>query len=270
MTHATARENGFALLIVLWALAMLALLGSTVLVTARQDAQVARNLREAALLRAAAHGAVQQAIFRVLDPSAQHWAADDIPRAIRIGDSLVIVRVENENDKVNPSIASVPLLRALLVQVGADPVTAEREAEAIAAWPLGGGVPGQPDATTAQYSAAGLAFAPPGGPFANLDELGAVMGMTPALLARLRPHLTVFTDDDPNMTTHDPFVARALAAIGDTAVSAAPGGAQVVSITADAHGPGRSRFTAREIVRTNARPVGRRYDVLDYEQLWPD
>ena len=270
MMQAMAREKGFALLIVLFALAMLALLGSTVLATARQDAQIARNLREAAVLRAAAHGAVQQAIFRVLDQSAQHWAADDTPRTIRIGDSLVIVRIANENDKVNPNIASVPLLRALLVQVGADSVTAEREADAIVAWRFASGVPGRPDATTARYIAAGLAFGPSGAPFANLDELGAVMGMTPALLARLRPHLTVFTDDDPNMTTRDPFVAQALAAISDTALGARPAGPEVVSITADAHGAGGSRFTAREIVRTNARPVGRRYDVLDYEQLHTD
>ena len=265
MMQPMARQKGFALLIVLFALAMLALLGSTVLATARQDVQIARNLREAAVLRAAAHGAVQQAIFRVLDQSNQHWAADDIPRAIRIGASLVIVRVENENDKVNPNTASVPLLRALLVQVGADPITAEREAEAIVAWRLAGGVPGRPDATTARYIAAGMAYGPSGAPFSNLDELSAVMGMTPALLARLRPHLTVFTDDDPDMTTEDPFVARALASIGDTTLGAGPGGPEVVSITADAHGAGGSRFTAREIVRTNARTVGRRYDVLDYE-----
>ena len=265
MKQATAREKGFALLVVLFALAMLALLGSTVLATARQDAQLARNLREAAVLRAAAHGAVQQAIFRVLDQSAQHWAADDIPRTIRIGASSVIVRVADENDKVNPNTASLPLLRALLAQVGADPATAEREAEAIVAWRLAGGAPGRPDATTARYIAAGLAFGPSGAPFANLDELGAVMGMTPALLARLRPHLTVFTDDDPDMTTRDPYVARALAAIGDTTLGAGPGGPEVVTITADAHGAGGSRFTAREIVRTNARPIGRRYDVLDYE-----
>lgn len=270
MTRPNAREKGFALLIVLFALAMLALLGSTVLATARQATQVARNLREAAILHAAAHGAVQQAVFRVLDQSPQHWAADDIPRAIRIGGSLVIVRVENENDKVNPNIASVALLRALMVQVGAKPVTAEREAEAIVAWRLGGGVPGRPDPTTARYIAAGLAYGPSGAPFANLDELGAVMGMTPALLARLRPHLTVFTDDDPDMTTRDPFVARALAAIGDTAFGAGAGGQQVVSITADAHGAAGSRFTACEIVRTNVRPVGRRYDVLDYEQIRAD
>lgn len=268
MTQATARERGFALLIVLFALAMLALLGSTMLATARQDAQIARNLREAAVLRAAAHGALQQAIFRLLDQSTRRWAADDIPRAIRIGDSLVIVRVENERDKVNLNTASVPLLHALLVQVGANAVTAEREAEAIAAWRQRGGVPGQPDPTTAQYIAAGLAFGPSGAPFADLDELDAVMGMTPALLARLRPHLTVFTDEDPDMSTRDPFVARALAAIGDTAVGAGPGGPRVVSVTVDAHGAGGSRFVAREIVRTNAQLVGRRYDVLDYEQMW--
>jgi general secretion pathway protein K len=263
--QAMAREKGFALLIVLFSLAMLALLGSTVLATARQDVQIARNMREGAVLRAAAHGALQQAIFRVLDQSAEHWAADDIPRTIRLSGSLVIVRVANENDKVNPNTASVPLLRALLIEVGADPVTAEREAEAIVAWRLASGLAGRPDATTAGYIAAGMAFGPSGAPFASLDELSAVMGMTPALLARLRPHLTVFTDADPDMSTRDPFVAQALAAIGDTTLGAGPGGPQVIAITADAHGAGGSRFTAREIVRTNARPVGRRYDVLDYE-----
>lgn len=38
-----------------------------------------------------------------------------------------------------------------------------------------------------------------------LEEAHAVMGMTPALLARLRPHLTVFTDEDPDMSTRDPL-----------------------------------------------------------------
>lgn len=272
MMHAKAREKGFALLIVLFALAMLALLGSTVLATARQDTQVARNLRAAAVLRAAAHGALQQAIFHLLDQSARRWPADGIARAMRIGDAVVIVRIDNENDKVNPNTASVELLRALLVQVGANAVIAEREAEAIVAWRLAGGVPGQPDATTARYIAAGLAFGPTGTPFADLDALGAVMGMNPALLARLRPHLTVFTDDDPDMSTRDPFVARALAAIGDTALgagaAAGAGGPEVVSITADARGAGGSRFTTREVVRLGGQPTGRGYDVLDDEQLW--
>lgn len=270
MTRVSPQEKGFALLIVLFALVMLALLGSTVLAMARQDTQLARNLRAAAMLRAAAHGAMQQAIFGVLDQSGRHWPADNVPRVIGVGGTPVTVRVENENDKVNPNLASTTLLRALLLQVGANPIVAAQEAQAIMAWRLGGGVPGRPDATTARYLAAGLAFGPSGAPFRHLDELGAVIGMRPALLARLRPHLTVFTDENPDMTTRDPVVARALAAIGDTALGAGPGGPRAVSITVDARGPGNARFAAREVVRTNARPAGRRYDVLDYGQLRND
>lgn len=268
MSDRRLRQRGFALLIVLWTLALLALLGSTVLATARQDAQQARNLRDAAVLQAAAHGAVQQAIFRLLDNSNRHWPADDVPRPVQIGSTMVVVRIQDENDKVNPNIAASALLRALLVQVGANPMVASNVADAIAAWRLGGGAPGQTSATTALYAAAGRAYAPSGAPFGSLDELGDVLGMTPELLLRLRPHLTLYTDDDPDAATRDPVVARALAAMGDASTGAAPEGPQVVSITARARGRGRAQFAEREVVRSNAKPEGRRYDVLDYEQVW--
>ena len=63
----------------------------------------------------------------------------------------------------------------------------------------------------ARYAAAGRDYAPSGAPFASPDELGAVLGMTPDLLARLKPHLTVFTDGDPSTATQDVVVAQALA-----------------------------------------------------------
>ncbi|HUB15151.1 MAG TPA: type II secretion system protein GspK [Acetobacteraceae bacterium] len=268
MTGRGSRQRGFALLVVLWTLAVLALLGSAVLATARQGTQLVGNLRAAAALRAAAHGAVQQAIFRLLDNSSKHWPADDIAHPIGIGAALVLVRIEDEKDKINPNIASAALLRSLLVQVGANPLTAATLAESIVAWRFGGGLPNRPNPTTARYVAAGLAYAPSGAPFASLDELGNVLGMTPALLARLRPHLTVFTDDDPNAGTLDPVVARAMAISGETGSPAGPGRQQVVSIEADARGAEGARFAESEVVRTNTRPEGRRYDVLDDEQSW--
>ena len=69
MTRGDDRQRGFALLIVLWTLALLALLGTQLLATSRQHVQLAHNLLDAAALEAAANGAVQQAIFGVLDSS---------------------------------------------------------------------------------------------------------------------------------------------------------------------------------------------------------
>ena len=51
---ATHVQRGFALLIVLWTLPLLALLGTQLLATSRQDTQLARNLLDAAVLEAAA------------------------------------------------------------------------------------------------------------------------------------------------------------------------------------------------------------------------
>ena len=48
----------------------------------------------------------------------------------------------------------------------------------------------------AQYQAAGLPYGPANRPFDSLDELGLVLGMTPTLLARMRPFLSVYQEGD--------------------------------------------------------------------------
>jgi general secretion pathway protein K len=267
MTHGAARQRGYALLIVLWSLALLALLGTQVLATSRQETQLARNLRDSAVLEAAANGAVQRAIFATLDSSAGHWPADGITRVLVIGGIPVAVRIDDEAGKVNPNYASTALLQALLSQVGADPATAGAVAAAITQWRDATSVPGHPSPAVAQYTAAGRAYAPTGAPFASLDELGAVLGTTPALLAQLRPHLTVFTDGNP-IATQDSIVARALAATGQS--TAASGGlvSGLVAITADAHGPGAAQYAVHVIVETDSE-VGRRpYRTVSYQRQW--
>jgi general secretion pathway protein K len=214
MTRCEVRQRGFALLVVLWTLALLALLGTHLLAAGRQDTQLARNLLDGAVLEAAANGAAQQAVFGVLDGYSRHWDPDYSVHTVQLGRAIVAVRVEDETDKVNPNIASPRLLQALLLQVGANPDTAAAVAASIVEWRQAGGAAARPSPAVARYAAAGRDYAPSGAPFGSPDELGGVLGMTADLLARLRPHLTVFTDGDPTLATQDPIVAPALAAAG--------------------------------------------------------
>jgi len=264
MTRHITRQRGFALLIVLWTLAILALFGTHLQEVARLDTQRARNLLDAAELESAADGAVQQAIYSVLDGSSQHWNADNTTHLIKVGDTLVAVRVESESDKVNPNVASVELLRALLMQVGIDATTAATVAASIAEWR--GGVPASVRAARARYVAAGLDYAPDGEEFTHMEELGAVLGVTPEMLARLRPHLTLFTDADPGAISADPVVAQALAEAGQVGDAADTGDANILSLTANAYGAGPARFRIHAVVRVSARVTGRRYDVLAYDR----
>lgn len=265
MKH-SIRQRGFALLIVLWTLGLLALLGTQVLKVSRQDTQLARNLLDAAALEMTADGAVQQAIWHVLDSSTARWSADGLVHLIRIGDARVAVHIDNEADKVNPGVASPELLQALMLQVGADPVSAANLAASIVQWRLGSGPAARRNTTYLRYQRAGMDYAPSGAPLASIDELRSVIGMTQDLLTRLRPHLTVFTDDDPGAATSDPTVARALILAGQSE-TASEMSEQFVSVTADARGADNGRIVVRVVVRINRLPQGSLFKILAYERL---
>ncbi len=266
MSGGRASQRGFALLIVLWSLGLLALLGTQLLASGRLDTQIAGNLRDAAALQTAADGAVQQAIFANLDRSNQHWAANGLSHLVRVGRVPVTVRVDDEGEKINPNIASAALLQALLVTVGVDRVMAANVAASIDEWRLASGAATRVAAITARYVAARRDYAPSGAPFTSIDDLRPVLGMTPDLLSRLRPHLTVFTDSDPDMATQDPVVAQALVLAGQGGTAGDVGAVELLSITADARGPRGTHYGLHVVARVNARTDGRRYEILVHER----
>ena len=241
-------QRGFALVMVLVALALLAVLVGAIAAGGRGEARLAANLRAGAMAEAAADGAVQQAAFHLLAAGAAHWPADGAVRRILVGGVPVAVRVSNEAGKVNPNLASPALMTALLQAVGADSGRAAAIASAIRAWRT-------PDAAdAAPYVAAGRDYGPPGAKLQSLDELALVADMTPALLARLLPHLSLARDRPPDPAAADPVVARALAAIaGPQAAAPPPSGASVdlsvVRVVAVALGPGGARFVRDAVLR---------------------
>lgn len=105
------------------------------------------------------------------------------------------------------------------------------------------------------YRAAGLAYGSPEKPFRNLDELGGMRGMTPALLAALTPHLSLFAIGDPDAADAAPLVLAAMRAATGRAPQSERGGAppSVVRITAVAARPNGTRFIRRAVLALNRR-----------------
>jgi len=112
-----------------------------------------------------------------------------------------------------------------------------------------------------QYQAAGLNYGPPGAPFESLSELGDVLGMTPALLQALAPHLTLYSDGDPEPALADPVVRAALRNLGASA-TASEAEARVVRITATAQRPNAASVTRRAIIQIGPSPNRRGWRVL--------
>jgi len=249
------RSRGFALLIVLWTMVLLALLVTEITSAGRSDAELAANLRGSAVAEAAANGAEAIALFRYLDPSALHWPANGIRHRLLIGDAEVSVAMTDEDGRINPNTASAFLLVALLRRVGVDPGTAAHLAAAMVDWRSSSGAAPSPFATKMlPYRAAGMTWGPPDGPFRSTAEIALVLGMTPTLLARLRPHISVFTAGDVDSALADPVVRAALADANGGIVPqslGSSGAARTLRITARAIADDGSRFTRTSVVSVN-------------------
>lgn len=262
-------ERGFALLIVLWGVVLLALLATGITAAGRTDVQLAANLRGEAEAEMAADGGVSEGVFHLLD-AGRAWRADGAAHEVRVPGGRVVVRVMDEAGKVNPNTASPELLRALLAGVGADAQTAERVAGAMADWRFPGTLPRAGGAKASQYRAAGLAYGPPGAPFESLEELGAVLGMTPALLAALLPHVSLLNDREPSLREADPVVVQAMRAVfgpqrAEGGAEGEAGPVRSVTITSAAVMDGGARFVRQAAVRLGGEKE-RLFEVLSWSR----
>jgi general secretion pathway protein K len=242
----SSRQSGYALLIVLWTIGFLALLGTRLVAASRSAVQLTDNLKQEAVLQAAADGAVARAMFALQTAHDPAFRPDGVERVVRIGETPVLLRISNEYDRVNLNTASLALLRALLIAVGLEPARADALTAAILDWRTAGPVARRGGAKAPEYQTAGLGYAPPGAPFQSVDELRDVLGMTPALFARLEPHVTVLTDSDPDLSTRDPVVALALtdaAGVSDDISGGQAGLDPIMRITVTAVGAGTARYS---------------------------
>lgn len=257
------RQSGFALLMVLWAMAVLALAVAQLAASGRSEAQLAGNLRAGAELQAAADGAIHAAIFAMLRPGASRWPATG-DHVVAVAGTRADVQTQDQAGLVNPNTARPALLRALLQRIGMDAPHAESLADAIVDWRTPGTAPRPHGAKADAYRAAGLSYGPPGSPFETTGELRDVLGMTPSVFAALAPHLTVLWDDDPDIAEADAVVAATLLDVGVLKAGGAPSSdTRVVVIRARAR-RGAAIVTRMAAIRLGFSPDGRPWRVLTW------
>ena len=255
--------EGFALLMVLWAMVLLALLTTVMTASGRTDVQLAGNLRRAAAAEAAADGGVQAAIFHVSDAPEHAWPADDKPRLVQVGGYAVTVHVADENGKLNPNYTPPQLMAALLSAVGVDKARVATLAQAISDWHA----PQNATQTVQQYREAGRAIAPTGQPFRSIEEIGLVIGVTPDIVNRLRPYLSVYVPGPLQVSRAPPLLKAVVEDLQGSQPSQQPARPTSVSIVADARRDDGSRYIRHAIVQLGSDRAGRAFHVLQWEAL---
>jgi general secretion pathway protein K len=255
-------EAGFALLVVLWSLVLISLIVTQLMSDGRLEAQRIANGRIGVTGQAAVDGAIDEALFHLLDQSEHHWAADGAPHDIWIGGVRVTVVATNEADKVNPNIAPKELMSALLHRVGVAQREAVQIANAIENWRTQAG---DSNDQAAAYRAMG--YLPPGTPFQSVEEIALVAGVTPDLLIRLMPHLQVYRALLPRSSGIDPVVVAALADWSGLPPSTSGSGTDetFVALSAVASGRGDARASRQAVVQLEPAAKDSPFHVLAWQ-----
>ena len=225
-------QRGFALIIVLWGVVALGLGAAILTSTARRSLSEADAAGRTAAAGAAIDSAIQQAIFHLLADGQPHWTPAGI-HAVSIGKTIVDVSIVDQAGAINPNTASPALLAALLVVRGSPNADAAALAASIVEWRTEARLVLGQSTAPARYRAAGRSYVPPAAPFQTIGELGLVLGMTPDLLARLRPDLSLWSDGDPDPALATPAVRAALRTLSPNAglVGSIGSGITVVALT---------------------------------------
>lgn len=191
----SGRERGAALLLVLWLIVLLtALVGSFALI-ARVEHMQGQVLVRGLAADSAARAGLEYAIHRVgmTDPQLQ-WQPDGRLYAWQYQGAQLEIRIVDENGKVDLNQADATLLGELLRVLGSDRAEAAQLAAAIIDWrDIDSLTQAAGGAEDADYAAAGRVYGAKDADFESIAELEQVLGFTPALYARLAPHVTVYS-----------------------------------------------------------------------------
>ena len=276
------RQRGAALMLVLWLVMLMTALVGAFAVTARIEHLQGRMQRDGAVAGEAARAGVEYALDRVADPDPLlRWQPDGSEYDWRFGDADLRVRVVDESGKVDLNRSDASLLAALLRGAGAEPAQAGAVAAAILDWRDADGLT-QPagGAEDPDYAAAGLPYGAKDASFDSVAEVEQVLGMTPALYARLAPLLTVYGNGLPRREFAPPEVLSAMGIDPEQErvrrEAAAPGGLMAGSGTYSIEsratlGSGRSRVL-RAVVRSGGQGVAgstaSAYTALRWQEGW--
>lgn len=264
---AGARQRGFALIIVLWGLAMIALIGTQVTAAGHTEAHIAANLRSSAVAEAAADAAIEATGMHLLDPGAGHWLSDLVPYVVRMPQATVIVTINAEARKLPLNTAPTQLIGAVLREVGVDPRLAAVLGDQIGDWRSPANFPLKLGAKAPAYRAAGRTWGPPNRAFRSLSELRLILSMTPEIYAAFAPHVSVYTQSSPQAQQADPVVARAIVDLSATGLQPLSfDEAPVFRVTATATSRDGGRFVRRAVLRVNvpgeAQDTTKPFDIL--------
>ncbi len=270
------RQRGVALLVVLWACTLLAILLGGFAMLARTEGLQARYQFAQTQAHYAAEAGVMRAIWGVQDPVApRRWRADGRIYTLHFDGATVHVSLTDEGGKVDLNSAAPEVLQSFFRAAGLKQQAARALTGAVVDWRSYAPAAGLGPASTADYH-------PRHAPFASIEELQQVRGMTPALYQRIAPQITIWSGrESPDPDSAPPWALQAIPGMTaqqrarivaarhshDPAVGLASSNGATQSIRSEATLAGGARAVLRATVRLRGvRSGAQPYAVLHWQE----
>ncbi len=199
MTRTPPRTNsmrGVALVLVLWAIALMAVLLGSFAMIAHTENLESRHVFDTVTARYDAEVGLERAVYemRNADP-AQRWVADGRPYEFEFDGARVSVELTDESGKIDLNSADATMLTSLFISVGVDLDRAQALSDAIQDWRDPDDVPRAQGAEANEYRAAGFAYVPRNAPFQTVSEVQQVLGMNYELYQKIEPAVTIYSNN---------------------------------------------------------------------------
>ena len=194
------RQRGVAFLVVLWVIALVAILLGSFAVVARTENLQARHLLDGTRARYAAEAGINLASWALRLPDMEaRWVPDGRPYTFAFGEAKVEVSIHDESGKIDINVANTDQLQRLFESVGLELEEAEILAARVEDWRDPDDLTLPNGAEKADYDRAGLSYGPANAPFTTVEEVQQVLGMDYELFSKLEPAITVFSGNgNPN------------------------------------------------------------------------
>ena len=194
-SHTMIRQQGVALVLVLWVVTLLSVIAGNFAFSMRGEAQIARNLLSSAQAQAQADGGIQRAWYELMKPPAEanRWLGDGTAHDLSLDGGLLRISIQGESGKIDLNTAPEALLLGLFRSVGVEQEPAMALVDSVQDWRDADKLRRLHGAEEAEYIAAGKNYTPSNAPFETVDELQRVLGMTPELFRLVEPALTVYS-----------------------------------------------------------------------------
>lgn len=189
---AHSSERGFVIVAVLWILVALSALAAIFSVYLSNSARMLGATDIGVPTEALASASLELTAYQLLLHAQDKERPAQGSFRFKMDNAEVLVTFTSEAARVDLNKASKEMLSNLFEVLGAEQKAAAEIADRIVGWRTEA-KPNAANDEEALYLAAGLGYTPRQGPFAHIDELSLVLGVTPAMVERALPFVTVYS-----------------------------------------------------------------------------